>query len=152
MGGVTVRFLNSRERKHFFATLQEDYGYKGTQDYVLMTPGNGKYYLLSRDVEKIDYEQLRIKQGGLYVACDAKEGIRLSMDGAIHFGPDCEHQPVMLDMNGRDEWMRGNDVAAGEHQGWVIVSHEKDILGCGRVRDGRVINYVPKERRIASPH
>ncbi len=147
-----MRFLNSKERRAFFGRLEETYGYHGPTDYVVYEGGRDKYYIISRDLEKLPFEELRIAQGGLHVASDAHGELRLTMDGAQLFGPSCDKPFAKLDTAGRDEWIAGQDVDSEGEDGWVIVGWEKDILGCGRRKDGRIINYVPKERRISEPH
>ena len=33
-------------------------------------------------------------------------------------------------------------------KGYVIIRHEGDYLGCGKYVDGKILNHVPKERRL----
>ena len=148
-----MKFLNSKERKEFFRELEEEYGYGGSKDYVIAEGGKGKYYIISRDVDKILFEEMGMKQGGLYVAARMKDGLRLTMDGAMMLGPSCKKERVKLTSNEKDAWMNGENVVyRGEEHGYVIVAWKEDILGCGKIMERIVLNYVPKERRIAEPH
>ena len=49
-------------------------------------------------------------------------------------------------------WMAGLDVpvnksgfAAGD---FIILKHGADVIGCGKFNGEKIINYVPKERRL----
>lgn len=148
-----MRFLKSKERKEFFQRLNAEYGYEGPTDFVVYEGGKDKFFIISRDLERIPFEDLYIRQGGLHVASDSHGDLRLTMDGAQLLGPHCTKQRAQLSVEERDAWMKGQDVPyGGELSGFVVVAWQEDILGCGRIVGDRVTNFVPKERRIADPH
>lgn len=148
----TMNFLNSKARKEFFKALSEKYGYDGPTDFTIFEGGKDKYYLISRAIE--DYlDALRIEMGGLYVAQNVADGIRLSMDGAMHFGPYCTAPRITLTAEQRDHWLKGEEVElGGEDTDWQIVICGADILGCSKVKDGWLLSYIPKNRWILEPH
>ncbi len=146
-----MRFLNSKERKKFFELLKKNYGYEGPKDHAVYEGGREKYYIISKDIEKIGFENIRIRQGGLYIAQKQKGGLRLSMDGAQILGAYCSKK-LSLDDKQKNDWMRGEEVNKQSEEGFWIITHNKDILGCGYVKQGWIKNFVPKERRVRDLH
>ena len=45
------------------------------------------------------------------------------------------------------QWLRGETISI-KAEGYHIIRNHGDILGCGKAVEGKVLNYVPKERRI----
>lgn len=145
-------FLNSKQKKLWFKQLEDEYGYSGPTDMVVWTPGNDKFYVVTRSIDEIPFQDMRIKHAGLYVANNQSGELRLTMDGAMLFGPHCVKQHAITDSQ-KDQWMKGENIAYdGEEEGFLIITFDDKILGCGRVRDTEILNYVPKSRRIHEPH
>ena len=47
------------------------------------------------------------------------------------------------------KWMSGEDFEVeNKLHGFIIIKNKDDFLGCGRVVNGKLLNYVPKERRV----
>ena len=42
----------------------------------------------------------------------------------------------------------GQRLTALVEDGYVVVSHEGDVIGCGQYLDGELISQIPKDRRI----
>ena len=64
---------------------------------------------------------------------------------------------VVIDKAQEFDWLRGKDVSLTPDQvkdyelvrGFVVVKCDGEVVGCGRIsQDGRLRNFVPKERRI----
>lgn len=148
-----MRFLNSRERKVFLKQLSEQYGYEKDTDYLICELGKNKYYFVSPDVASLDIDAIRPQHLGLYVANTMKAEIRLTLDGAHLLAPACSHERITLTAEQTEEWMRGEDVQMSQQETpFRIVEYEKTILGCGKIKDGYLLNYVPKGRRIQEFH
>ncbi len=148
-----MRFLNSRERKAFIKQLQEQYGYEKDTDYLICELGKNKYYFFSPDVAAVDLHALRPQHIGLYVANTMKTEIRLTIDGAHLLAGACSHERIELTAQQMEEWMGGDDVQMSEQETpFRIVEHQGTILGCGKIKDGYLLNYVPKGRRIQEFH
>ncbi len=147
-------FLNSKQRKLFYKQLRAQYGYNGPKEHALFEGGADKIYALTKAAGEIPIHELRPVQGGLYVASTQGEDLRLTMDGAMLFGPYCEDCFIDVDEAGKNAWMAGKDLEySGELHGYVLVRYGKRILGCGSVAsNGYVKNYVSKGRRITQPH
>src|SRR3989344_6111163 len=119
-----LKFLNKKESERILDLIKEQFGIKKLElDYGILMNREGKIFLISRDVNKIDLSKLRINELGLYVA---------RLDKEIVF-----------------PWLNGNDITCDkEFNGFVIIKNKDDFLGTGKFKEGKILNYIPKERRI----
>ncbi|MBI5391878.1 hypothetical protein HZB00_02650, partial [Candidatus Woesearchaeota archaeon] len=47
------------------------------------------------------------------------------------------------------DWIRGFDLEKTvEGDGFMLLTYNGDVLGVGNAKDGRILNTIPKERRI----
>lgn len=147
-------FLNSKQRKEFYKQLKEQYNYQGPKQLALFRTGNDKIYAIHPDIDSIAFTQMRTVQAGLYVASTQSNDLRLTLDGAILFGEHCKNCFVDLTLEQKNAWMAGENIAYdGPLHGYIILRHDKRIIGCGSVsNNGFIKNYVPKGRRISDPH
>ncbi|MBN1275507.1 hypothetical protein JXA12_04425 [Candidatus Woesearchaeota archaeon] len=150
-------FLNSKDRKRLLQALQEQFGVEELPWAVFVQNAKGKVYVVNRDVERVDYESLRIDSIGLYLGAWQADGFRLSMEGSQLLAPIASRNVVEVDGGQRRSWLKGEDLPwQGSGNEFVIVRHGGDVLGCGKVRQPRVgkdegvvlLNYVPKARRL----
>ena len=102
-----------------------------------------------RDVCRINFEGLRVNSVGIYFAEMHKGAIRLSIEGSQIIGKECSKNVLDVDRRQALEWMTGQDISiSNPGKGYVIIRHEGDYLGCGKYADGKILNHVPKERRL----
>ncbi|MBR9690289.1 hypothetical protein GOV08_01255 [Candidatus Woesearchaeota archaeon] len=141
------KFLNSKEIKNLLKKLKEQYGFIQKLDYAFLKNEKRKVYLVSRDVDKIDFEKLRINSMGSYFCEVNPDGVRLSVEGSQIVGPHASKNVVKID--DQRGWMKGFDIDfLGETKGFVIVKSGSDFMGCAKHKNNILLNYVPKERRI----
>ena len=108
----------------------------------------GKIFLISRDINKIDLSKLRINELGLYVARLDKE-LRLTIEGSQLFGKYVTKNVYEIGKEKVFSWLNGNDITCDkEFDGFVIIKNKDDFLGTGKYKEGKILNYIPKERRI----
>ncbi|NJF24588.1 hypothetical protein [Thermococcus sp. Bubb.Bath] len=123
--------------------LIENYGY--APDLMYQIKGNHqKVY-----VRKPCY--LKIKSDGwLYFGRVESDGIRLSIEGSFLVGPRATKSVVELDDERARRYLAGESVEIDDKElhGWVIVKWRTYFLGSAKAKEGRLINYVPKERRL----
>lgn len=144
------KVLNTREVKKILNWLKEHYGIKELKiDKAFLQSTKDKIYLISKKISELDPKSLRINLIGLYFAKLEKTGIRLSIEGAQIIGPKSTKNVVKLDKSQMNDWIRGNDIGYNaDVEGFIIVKHKNDFFGVGTYKDGKILNYVPKERRI----
>ncbi len=144
------KFLPNKEVKKISAQLENQWGCTGTLNYLYFLSNKNKIYIVNKDLAHVDVSKLRVNTFGLYFGEIMKNGdIRLSIEGAQLIGSHALKNVIALDNEALRHWMYGEDIALKtDITGYVILTYEKYIVGCGYVRDGTILNYVPKNRRI----
>lgn len=144
------KILNSRDVKKILNWLKEHYGIRDLKiDSAFLKSTKYKIYLISRKISELETKDLRINIIGMYFAKDEKEEIRLTIEGSQIIGPKATKNVVELNEQQLSNWLNGQDIefdAAVE--GFIIIKHKNDFYGVGRYKEGKILNYVPKERRI----
>ena len=75
-----LKFLNKKESKRILEKIKEQFGIKKLDfNYEMLMNKDGKVFLISKNINKIDLSKLRINELGLYVARFDKE-LRLSIN------------------------------------------------------------------------
>ncbi len=144
-----LKILNKKEINQILDILDNQFGYKGKLDYVFLQSEKNKVYIVKKDIDKIDLSKLRVNSYGLYILEQRNNEIRLSIDGSQIIGPDSTKNILELDDKTSRDWLKGVDIDYdGELTGFVMIKNNKDFLGCGKVVEGKVLNYVPKIRRL----
>ncbi|MCD6403279.1 MAG: hypothetical protein J7K98_03040 [Candidatus Aenigmarchaeota archaeon] len=149
---MKARIMSKKEVKEFLKKLKERFGFEDEMDeFVFVQTKNGKIKILNKQVLSLNLEGLRVENVGLYFArWDGKE-VRLSIEGSQIVGKKAKKNVLELSEDEAMEWMRGKNLEVGERsveEGFVILKHKDDFLGCGRYKNGRILSFVPKWRRI----
>lgn len=144
-----LKVLNTREKKAIYKLLEEQWGFKGKIEHVMLQSPKNKIYIINPEFARADISKLRVDSIGLYFA-EIKGDVRLSIEGSQLIGNKCSKN--ILEVNDRDFrlWLKGNDLETKEKNlsGFVIIKHENDFCGTGKYKEGKILNFVPKTRRI----
>lgn len=149
------KVLNSREVKEIMGIIKQQWGadLSDVSDSCGFLEGkDGDIFLISRDVEKLDLQQLRINSLGLYFGQLRNNELRLSIEGSQIVGKTATKNVAELDDREFKLWLRGEDVEkeSSNCSGYVIIKHNDDFVGCGKCKEEKVLNFVPKARRIVN--
>ncbi len=144
--------LNSAHVKDLLQILQEQYQTgKIKLPYRFYRNNKGRIFIVSPDIEKIDFKKLRINNLGLYFANHSDNSLRLTIEGSQIIGPLATKNVIEISKEEVTEWMRGEPLNKTITQTeFVIIKHENDYLGCGRKSGETIANFLPKSRRIKS--
>lgn len=143
-----LKILNKKETKVILSTIKKQYGCDFDSDYVFLQNEKNKVFITNKDIDKIDFSKLRVNSMGLYIA-EISNGVRLSIEGSELIGPLAKKNVIWLDEEGMKRWMKGEDLEIdGEYFGFPIVRYKDNFLGSGRYKEGKVLNYVNKIRRL----
>ncbi|MDP4012868.1 MAG: hypothetical protein Q8R00_04665 [Candidatus Nanoarchaeia archaeon] len=76
-----MKFLNKRQVKRLLNQIKEQYGIKKLkiEDYIHVI--KSRFYLISKDIEKINFDELNIRSAGLYFGAIEKEKFVPSEEG-----------------------------------------------------------------------
>ena len=141
-----LEILNSKEKKAIISKLKEHFGIKELSlDYAFFKSNEGKIFLLNNEVSKLNLDKLRINSLGVYFGV-FENNFRLSIEGSQLIGDKITKS--IIELEDPTKWLEGNNVNADGENGLKIVKSGKDYLGTGQLKDGVLINYIPKERRI----
>ena len=144
-----LKILNNKEVKGILKLLDNQFGFKDRLDYVFLMNKKNKIYLVNKDIERIDIDNLRIDAIGLYFGEVNHGSLRLSIEGSQMIGKRVRKNIVELGKEDAELWSMGNDIDKEFNvYGFVILKHKKDFIGCGKYKEGKIFNYVPKERRL----
>ncbi len=146
----TLTFLNRKATKPLLESLKEQFGFEGELDYAFVQNTINNIYIVKRDIDVIDTSELRINNIGMYFAEIQKRGdLRLSIEGSQLIGPQCTKNVLDLDDTQAQDWMKGYELETTcALKGFVLVRHNGDFMGTGQVKLGKLLNYVPKARRV----
>jgi len=125
--------------------LIENYGYAPDLVYEI----RGRYHKVyawkpcSLEVKGPDRQ-------GVYFARVESDGIRLSIEGSFLVGPRATKNIIELDDERARSYLAGENVEIENRElhAWVIVKWRSYYLGSAKAKDGRLINYVPGDRRL----
>src|SRR3989338_5693866 len=149
-----LKILNSKEIKEIYRLIEKQWGAKLKLDYAFLRNSKSRVFIVNRDISKIDFSKLRINSVGMYF-CEVDElGIRLSIEGSQIVGHKAEKNIAEITEEQARQWLKGEDLEIrGDYSGFVILkcnnSGNNDFLGSGKYRNGKILNYVNKGRRVS---
>jgi len=143
------RFLASKDLKQLKQLFEQYWGFTEKLDYFFFQTEKGRIYVVSRDLEKLELTDYKINTIGMYFAEFKKEQLRLSIEGSQIIGPKATKNVLELDEEEMRAWMRGEDLDKETGlKDFAIIKHGNDFLGTGKCVEGKVLNFVPKARRL----
>lgn len=144
-----LKVLNKKQTKVILGQIKEQWDADINLDsYAVLTNEKEKVYIVKRDVFDIEIEKLRINSLGIYF-CELKKGIRLSIEGSQLVGPKAQKNIAKINNEQAQKWIRGEDIKIKqEFEGFVIIKHETNYIGSGKFKEGTILNFVPKVRRL----
>ncbi|MCK5282905.1 MAG: hypothetical protein KAK00_05845 [Nanoarchaeota archaeon] len=144
-----LKILNSKEIKNIHNLLKKRFEFEKHLEYVFFLNNKNRIYITNRDLSKIDTSHLRINSIGLYFGELHNNEIRLSIEGSQIIGKNSSKNVLELNEKESREWLKGIDIDKKyEEKGYVILKHNEDFLGCGKAVESKILNYVPKNRRL----
>lgn len=149
-----LNILNKKQTKEILGLIKAQFEADFKEDYAFFQNEKGKIYIMDKDISKINTDKLRINSLGLYFAELKNTEIRLSIEGSQLIGPIASKNILKLTDNQSKEWMKGEDLEVKENKdfsGFLLIKHNGDFLGTGKYREGKVFNFVGKNRRVNVP-
>lgn len=139
--------LRSKEKKILLKQLEEQFGFSGKLDYNFFMNNEKKIFILNKDLE-IDFSKIKINSLGLYFA-NLEPEIRLTIEGSQLIGKNSKKNILEIGNESLADWTYGKDInSEKEFHGFVIIKNKNDFYGSGKYKDGKILNYIPKERRL----
>ena len=146
-----LKRLSNKEKKLLLKKIEKPYGIQDLKlDYLFFKNNEGKIFIVNKEFRNLDTENLNVNSIGLYF-CRLEKELRLSIEGSQIIGPFAKKNVLEISDQQANEWLRGNDLEDIKEkldETFVILKNKKDFIGSGRLKEGKILNYVPKERRI----
>ncbi len=143
------------EKLSYLGNLKTENLFVKTGEKIRMFSGN----LDKEEIKKI-WRNFMIEGIGLYIIKDFKnkkknfEETRLSLEGLYFFKEQIKSSIVEIDEEQKNKWFKGETITLKEEQKKniqnqiVVLKFGEDFLGTGKIKEEKIYNYLPKERRI----
>ncbi len=146
---MKLKILNSKEIKEIKEIIKNQWGCDFKTDLAFLLSSNNRIYVVSRDIAKLDLSKLNTEVIGMYFGELKDEQVRLSIEGSQLIGPIAKKNVVEINEKEYRTWLKGYDLEKEtDAEGYAIVRFKSDFIGAARIKDGKVLNFVPKNRRI----
>ena len=151
--------LNSKEIKNLRESLQQQFDYALEEDYAYLQNEKNRIFLINKDLTKIKLENLYIDKIGLYFAEVYNHQVRLSKEGAQLLAREAGKNKkklskvVSLSEEELKRYFQGVDLnkdldqELGAESKLILLQYNKDILGCARYKEKKILNFMPKIHR-----
>ena len=144
-----LKVLERKDKKKFLELLKKQFAFDKKLDYIFLINNKNKIFIVNKELVNIDLNKLRINSIGLYIAEFRNDEVRLSIEGSQFIGPNTKKNVLELDDKEARDWLKGNDLEKETNlKGFVIIKNNNDFLGCGKVKENGILNFVPKTRRL----
>lgn len=145
-----MKFIKSGEKKRIVRELEEQFGITKLP-YLLIETGKQKIRGFSGTMTKEEIRELgeiaNVEIIGVYLIKKERK-LRLSLDGIMILKDQISKNVVEINDEQLELWLRGKNLDIKKENGVYVVKYGDDFLGCG-ISDGKkLINHIPKERRI----
>ena len=152
-----VKILNSKEAKELISLINSRFGSSFRTACGFLMTNNKRVFLINKEISLLNTKNLIMSRIGLYfVRIEEKftnNRVRLSIEGAQLVGKTATENVVEIDKEEVKAWFSGEDltlknIPKNVTPGFVILKYNNNFLGCGLLKDNKIKNYVPKERRV----
>lgn len=145
-----LKILNKKEIKNILELIKSRWGSDVELDYAFLINLKNRIFIANKELFDIDMKKIRINSLGLYFGELSNNELRLTIEGSQLIGPKATKNVVELSDSEARAWLKGEDLEKDiDEKGFIILKHRDDYLGSGKVKENRILNYVPKTRRLA---
>ncbi len=158
----SIKMVYQKEKKEILEKLS----YFGITKLPFLLTESGKEkirgysgMLSAEKILELD-KKVGIELIGLYLFHNYPDNIRMSFDAISALKSQITKNILEITDEQAQEFLKGHDIALskqehesrkqqGEKAGFKIIKNQDDLLGTGKLtEEGRIVNYMPKERRI----
>lgn len=147
---MNIHFIKSSEKKEMITELKENFGIEDLP-YLLIESGKEKIRGFTGSLSKeeiIQFGEIAYVEGvGIYLL-KKEEALRMGFDATQLLSAQITKNIIDISEEQAMQWLRGHDIEIQSPRGVVVVRYQGDFLGCGKSTGERIVNHVPKERRL----
>ena len=145
---MKIKVLNKKESKEIFGIINGQFGSDFSTEKIFFLSGYDLYIANRETLEGIR-EEWRGNELGLYLGEIKGNQIRLSIEGSQLVGPTATKNVLEIDKNEMKNWLAGQTIETqSPDTTYVMIKCGNDFIGCGKVKEKKLLNFVPKTRRI----
>ena len=145
-----LKILNKKEIKNILELIKTHFGCDIELDYAFLMNQKNRVFIANKELFDIDTKKIRINSIGLYFGELSNNELRLTIEGSQLIGPKSTKNVVELSDSEMRTWLKGEDIEKDiDEKGFIILKHGDDYLGSGKVKENKILNYVPKTRRLS---
>lgn len=142
-----LKLISSKEKKSLLKQLEEQFNFSEKLDYSFFINQDKKIFIFNKSAE-IDFSKIKVNSLGLYFA-NVENEIRLTIEGSQIIGPMSGKNILEVDEDQLQNWVHGRDIGTDkEFESFVLIKNKNDFYGTGKYKEGKIINFIPKERRL----
>jgi NOL1/NOP2/fmu family ribosome biogenesis protein len=146
-----IDIMSKRDVRGVERMMTDQWGSAIPEGRIFLRSRDGSLHVTTEDAVHVNDTLLRIDSIGLYIGAIESGELRLSIEGSQLIGPMATKGIIDLDESGMRAWIRGDDVATDDGQtGFLLVRFRNDFLGTGKIKNGMLLNFFPKSRRITT--
>ena len=121
---------------NFLKTIEKNYTFVRGRKKIFLTTAIARFIDTQRE--------------GIHIISEEKFGYRFSIEGSQIFGPYAKKKIIELDDRQFRDYMRGKDLEINTpyKREFVIVKYKNLYLGSALAYPNKIVNYLPKARRI----
>lgn len=148
-----IKTLNKKEMDK---RLEQTYGIKLPRGQVIQW-SKEKLRVFTGDVSEKELNFLssivRVELVGLYLAFQKENELRLSFD-SLFLAKDATKNIFELTEEQFKQWISGQEIELDTSNlknidnEYILIRYKQDIVGCGKLAQGKILNFIPKERRL----
>ena len=157
---MKLEILSKRDKEKISELLKDAYGLGLPRCHIIQS-SKERLRIFTGDLSERELlilaNTIRLETIGLYFAFIKNENekgseFRLSFDSSLVF-KDATKNILELDEGQMKLWISGHDLDIDSDKielvyPFVLLRYKEEIIGCGKLTQNKVLNFVPKERRI----
>ena len=147
---MKLKLMNKKQTKEILALIKKHFDADTNfENYAFFMSEKDKVYIINRDIDMIDFQSLRIDNIGMYLAHVKDNKIRLSIEGSQLIGQSAKKNVYELNESESKQWIMGEDIETeNDSEEFVLIKHNNDFFGTGKIKNKKILNFVTKGRRL----
>ena len=144
-----LKILNKKQIKPILKAIKTQWNADVKLDYAFLQNEKGKIFIINKEFADIDLEKLKINSLGFYLGLIKNNHLRLSIEGSQIIGPKAKKNIIELTDDQLKHWLKGEDIKTNDKsEEFVLIKNNKDFFGTGKIKEGDILNFIPKGRRL----
>lgn len=145
---MNYKILNKKETRKILELIKKQWGADFITDKIFIK-NNDDILLANKEIFSLSFGNINVNSLGLYFGELIDNKLRLSIEGSQLIGPLAKTNIVEINEAELKQWLNGENIDKQiDANSYVIIKYKNDFIGCGKAKEDKILNYVPKARRI----